>query len=114
MVPTSPAVQASLTGATSNPDGTYDLACAYGNPSHDAYPLPSVNYFIVPTTGQPEMTSTVTRVLGHHVCIGQEKGSNIGYTPLTSGMLVDVLNRFADLPGSGAPPNPTLDDCPNL
>jgi hypothetical protein len=48
------------------------------------------------------------------VCIGQEKGSNIGYTPLTSAMLVDVLDRFVDLPASGAPPNPTLDDCPNL
>jgi phosphate transport system substrate-binding protein len=114
VLPNAAGVGAGLTGLASNPDGSYDFAGAYGNPSHDAYPLPSVNYFIVPTTGPPEITSTIARVLGHHVCNGQEKGSRLGYTPLTSAMLVDVLNRFADLPGSGAPPNPTLDDCPNL
>jgi hypothetical protein len=73
-----------------------------------------VSYFALPNTGPPEITSTVARVLGYHVCEGQAKASRLGYALLTSDMVAHTLNRFSDLPGSGAPPNPTLDDCPNL
>jgi hypothetical protein len=76
-----------------------------------------VSYFVLPTTGPPEITSTVARVLGvlgYHVCEGQAKASRLVYALLTSDMVAHTLNRFADLPGSGAPPNPTLEDCPNL
>jgi hypothetical protein len=114
VLPTAAAVQGGLTGLASSPDGTYDFAGAYSNPSHAAYPLPSVSYFILPTSGPPEITSTVAHVLGHHVCRGQVPGSRLGHTPLTPVMLTDGLNRFSDLPGSGAPPSSTLDDCPNL
>jgi phosphate transport system substrate-binding protein len=113
-LPTAPAVRSDLTGATRRPDGTYDLSGAYTNPSDGVYPLPSVNYFIVPTTGPTGITATVARVLGLHACRVQDEATPPGYPPLTLAMASDTLNRFSDLPGSGAPPNPTLDDCPNL
>ena len=113
--PTAQDVAIALQGTAINPDGTQDLRGVYTFKDPRAYPVSSYSYMIVPTTTAAGFSAgkgtTLSKFILYFVCVGQQKASQLGYSPLPKNLVQLAFAAVNRIPGHAAPP--PIDQCNN-
>ncbi|MGW2933173.1 hypothetical protein ACWDA7_15205 [Streptomyces sp. NPDC001156] len=101
--PSAGAVAIGLSTAPSDSSGLVGLSAAYSNPDPRTYPLPLVNYLIVPTTTGSRFTTaegqTLSSFASYALC-HQGSQSGLGYAPLPPDPVRSGLDVMSRIPGS--------------